>query len=71
MSAQIIRALTNRADALEAEAKAVESAETLEAAQEATGWTEVRDVHQLRFLAEEFRALAMEAQGYVVLDGSQ
>jgi hypothetical protein len=62
MSAQIIGALRERANRLDAEACALSRASTLAEAQQMTGRLALRDRHQLLFLAEEFRALADEAE---------
>jgi hypothetical protein len=56
VSAQIIRALDKRADELEQEADKIERG--------VISAQPHRDAEKLRFLAEEFRSLTREAQGY-------
>ena len=62
MSAQIIAALRRRADALDNGAQEIDNWVAVQAAQGiALGTT--RDPETLRFLAEQFRKLANDAEG--------
>lgn len=62
MSAQLIAALRRRADALDLGAKEIEGLVAAVAAQGGSLGT-TRDPETLRFLAEQFRKLANDAEG--------
>lgn len=62
MSAQVIDALRRRADALENGAREIEGWIAAQSAQGLTAGT-TRDPEMLRFLAEQFRKLATDAEG--------
>lgn len=70
MSAQVIAALRRRADVLENGAREIEGRVAAQSAQGlAVGTT--RDPGMLRFLAEQFRKLAADAEGREPQAGSE